>query len=450
MVPSTHDILSVFELNRAIKNMLEPAFYSLKVKGEVSDAKLQSSGHEYFTIKDYKSQISCVLFKGSRSSKDVPLRPGDQIIVEGGVSLYEPRGQYQIVARRITRQGVGDLLAKIHELKKELEALGWLSSERKKKIPPFPARIGVVTSPTGSVIRDIIHVLSRRFSGFELILYPVKVQGAGAAEEIAQAIDQMNSFKLADVLIVGRGGGSLEDLMPFNERCVAESIFKSTIPIISAVGHETDFCIADFVADQRAPTPSAAAEIATAEKAALLSHLERSYSSLLRSVTVRLASNRRLLQSASLNRAISNPMHTLNVFSQKLDDISSFIEDKMQLLMEDRRTKLENATARRLLLSPRRQIGEQKQKLVAISERLLDGVQKRITSSKQLLASAGQMTYSLNPKKLLSRGYCIPFAQKDKSVIISTKQVHKEDSIYLMISDGTIHTKVTGVLHHEN
>jgi exodeoxyribonuclease VII large subunit len=270
------EILSVSALTSAIKNQLESRFPALQVKGEISNLKEQASGHIYFTLKDAEAQIRAVIFRSNARELARPLRNGDQVIVKGELAVYPPQGYYQVVVRKLSYAGVGELLVQLHALKDKLQALGWFSKERKKPLPKFPRTIGVVTSPTGSVIQDILNILGRRFAGFHLILNPVKVQGEGAAEEIARAIDAFNRYQLADVLIVGRGGGSLEDLWAFNEEKVAAAIFASKIPVISAVGHETDFTIADFVADVRAPTPSAAAEIATQEMAQQLQFLTQS------------------------------------------------------------------------------------------------------------------------------------------------------------------------------
>ena len=238
-------ILSVTELTSAIKAVIEPSFQGIAVKGEISNFKLQSSGHLYFTLKDAGSQISAVLFKGNAACLNKMPKEGDQVVAKGEISLYAPRGQYQIIVRELQFLGLGDLLLKLQQLKEQLQMRGWFDPAHKKKLPKLPKRIGVVTSPTGAVIQDILQVLTRRFAGFHVILNPVKVQGEGAAQEIAQAISDFNRLKLADVLIVGRGGGSIEDLWAFNEEVVAKAIFESDIPIISAVGHETDFTIAD-------------------------------------------------------------------------------------------------------------------------------------------------------------------------------------------------------------
>ncbi|MCB1083226.1 MAG: exodeoxyribonuclease VII large subunit, partial [Simkania sp.] len=230
MTTTTAEALSVTELTQAIKHQLESNFTALSVKGEVTNLRLQASGHYYFSLKDENAQISAVLFQGNaRFAKHLP-KMGDQVLIKGEINVYAPRGTYQIIVREIEHAGLGELLLKFHALKAKLEKMGWFDPAKKKPLPTYPKTIGVVTSPTGAVIQDILNVLKRRFPNFHLILNPVKVQGAGAAEEIAQAIDDFNRFGLADILIIGRGGGSLEDLWAFNEECVAAAIFRSKIP----------------------------------------------------------------------------------------------------------------------------------------------------------------------------------------------------------------------------
>src|SRR3990167_8243184 len=228
--------LTVSELTFAIKSVLEPAFRTIAVRGEISNFKLQSSGHLYFSLKDASAQISAVLFKGNASNLTKMPKEGDQVIAIGDISLYAPRGSYQLVIRELQFLGMGELLLKLHELKAKLQALGWFDPKIKNPLPKLPKRIGVVTSPTGAVIQDILNVLTRRFKGFHVILNPVKVQGEGAASEIAQAIEDMNRYRLADVLIVGRGGGSIEDLWAFNEELAARAIARSAIPVILGGG----------------------------------------------------------------------------------------------------------------------------------------------------------------------------------------------------------------------
>ncbi|MCB1149824.1 MAG: exodeoxyribonuclease VII large subunit, partial [Chlamydiia bacterium] len=272
--------VTVSALTEQIRNLLEPRFFGISVRGEISNFKKHSSGHLYFTLKDAKAQIGAVMFAASAGRLRAVPKDGDQVLVTGNLNVYPPHGKYQIVVEEMTPLGLGELLMKLEQLKLEIKRRGWFEKEHKKLLPPFPKRIGIVTSPTGAAIQDILNVLSRRFAGVEILLNPVRVQGETAAAEIAQAIEQFNKYQLADVLIVGRGGGSLEDLFAFNEEIVARAVFESAIPIICAVGHETDHCIAEYVADMRAPTPSAAAELVIREKGEILERLKNQKSQL--------------------------------------------------------------------------------------------------------------------------------------------------------------------------
>ncbi len=440
------EILSVSELTAAIKNLLEPRFPLLYVKGEISNFKEQSSGHLYFTLKDAQSQISAVLFRGNaRDLKRLP-KNGDQVIVQGEISVYPPRGYYQIIIRKLDYLGVGELLMQLQALKDKLEKLDWFSSARKKPLPKFPRTIGVVTSPTGSVIQDILHVLDRRFSGFHLILCPVKVQGEGAAAEIARGIEYFNRYALADVLIVGRGGGSLEDLWAFNEEKVAAAIFHSKIPIISAVGHETDYSISDFVADVRAPTPSAAAEIASFETAQHLHALSQTKSRL------------RSMMVAGLQH-----------HSQRVDDLRSDLALSLKRNLVERQLKLSALKKQAAVLKPSNQILGLKQKLAALSKSLQTAILHQYNTRKKLfnnallrknldqrvreqilqktsrLAQLASHLGGIDPKNLLTKGYCILFHEKKDSVILSSQELKVQDKVRLQLHDGKVHLTVNGL-----
>lgn len=397
-------VFSVSELTSAIKGVLEPTFRGISVKGEISNFKLQTSGHLYFSLKDAGSQISAVLFKGS--AKDLPRLPkeGDQVIATGEISLYAPRGQYQIVIRELQFLGVGELLLKLHQLKENLQAKGWFDPQRKKPLPKLPRRIGVVTSPTGAVIQDILNILTRRFAGFQVLLNPVKVQGEGAAQEIAQAIYDFNKYNLADVLIIGRGGGSIEDLWAFNEEIVAKAIFESKIPIISAVGHETDFTIADWVADMRAPTPSAAAEIAIAEKANLLRFLEGTQSFCRQRVSSQITQYKQRVSALQKHPLLSSPYGVLSPAIQRLDDFSRQLE----------------------ILNPKGKIREGWDKLNRLKTHLR----------------------SLHPQNVLKKGYAILFSEKGDSIILSAKDLEPNQKFTALLHDGKVSATTNQVTEH--
>lgn len=394
-------IFSVTELTSAIKGILEPNFRGISVKGEISNFKIQSSGHLYFSLKDANAQISAALFKGNAAQLPRMPKEGDQVVAIGEISLYAPRGQYQIIVRELQFLGVGELLLKLHQLKEQLSSKGYFNAEHKKPLPKHPKRIGVVTSPTGAVIQDILNVLGRRFSGISLLLNPVKVQGEGAALEIAQAINDFNRYELADVLIVGRGGGSIEDLWAFNEEIVAKAIFESKIPIISAVGHETDFTIADLVADVRAPTPSAAAEMATAEKSALLNFLEGAKTTLRQRMSQQITAHKQHLNALQKHPFFSSPYGVLSPWIQRLDDFTRQLE----------------------LLNPKTKINDHWDRLNRLKHHLL----------------------SLHPNNVLKKGYAILFSEKDNSIILNAKDLQPHQKIKARLHDGEIVAQIQEV-----
>jgi exodeoxyribonuclease VII large subunit len=420
---TSKNIFTVASLTSNIKNLLEGNFKDIYVQGEVTNLKIQSSGHIYFSLKDQSAQISCALFKGyANYVKQLP-KSGDKIIIRGDISVYPPRGGYQMIVKGLSFVGVGELLIKLHELKLKLKNLGWFDKEHKKPLPAFPKKIGVITSPTGAVIQDILNVLSRRFSSFNLLLNPVKVQGDGAAREIAKAIYEINKHNLVDVIIVGRGGGSLEDLWAFNEEIVAKAIFESKIPIISAVGHETDISLSDYVADIRAPTPSAAAEIVIAEKEQILNSLETYNYQLKKLIFQKIKEYRLQLQSIEKQPIFSSSYTLLGQYIQQLDDISPQFSTAIKNYLQRKKDHLESIRSRALLLNP-------KTKILILKQRL------------QTLASHLR---SLDPKNLLKKGYSIILSQKTNSTILSTKQVEKDDKIYALVSDGKILAKIEEV-----
>lgn len=462
------EILSVSALTSSIKKHLESRFPQIFVKGEISNFKEQSSGHLYMTLKDEQSQISAVLFRGNaRDLKRLP-KNGDQVVVQGEINVYPPRGYYQIVIRKLDYLGIGELLLQLQALKDRLEKRGWFDSSRKKALPKFPQTIGVVTSPTGSVIQDILHILHRRFAGFHLILNPVKVQGEGAAEEIAQAIEHFNRYELADVLIVGRGGGSLEDLWAFNEEKVASAIFNSKIPIISAVGHETDFSIADFVADVRAPTPSAAAEIAMLETAQHLHQLTQTKHRLKAMILTAVQQTRKQLKNFNRHPYISTPFSLIEPHLQRIDDVRSDLHLCLKRHLQEKQLQLLALKKQAIALKPSNQIFSLKQKLSTLSKAIYLGIQQQLSAYKKMidvehlrnhldqriLEQIGQKNERLlqlaahlggiDPKNLLTKGYCILFHEKKDSVILSTQELQTQDKVRLQLYDGKVHLTVNG------
>jgi len=324
-------VFTVTEVNRYIKNMFikDPYLNSIYVKGEVSNCKYHTSGHIYFTLKDAQGQLACVMFAGQRKGLTFRLEEGQSVIVLGSINVFERDGKYQLYANQIILDGLGKLYEQFERLKKALEAEGLFDKAHKKPIPPYPKKVGIVTAATGAAIQDILNISRRRNPYVQLILYPAQVQGEGAAESIVRGIKTLDKLNL-DVIIVGRGGGSIEDLWAFNEEIVARAIYACNTPIISAVGHETDFTIADYVADLRAPTPSAAAELAVNDYIAFYNKLQDYKRRILKAVTHNVTYNRAKLRELKLRLYYASPSYQIKQKKQILADM----EEKMAYLME--------------------------------------------------------------------------------------------------------------------
>jgi exodeoxyribonuclease VII large subunit len=438
----TKNILSVSQLTYSIKQLLESNFKTIYVQGEVSNFKHQSSGHIYFSLKDKNAQVSCALFKGFANQLSKLPKDGDKIVVLGEISVYPPRGGYQVIVKKLQFAGVGELLLKLHQMKLELQKLGWFDKEHKKKLPTLPKRIGVITSPTGAVIQDIINVLSRRFSTFELILNPVKVQGDGAKDEIAKAIKDFNEHNLCDVMIVGRGGGSIEDLWPFNEMEVVSAIFESKIPVISAVGHETDVTLSDYVADVRAPTPSAAAEIVIAEKEALVNNLANNYKQILNALQSSIEKRKIKLQSISKQQTFSSPTALLSSYFQQIDEYQNNLDLSIKRILQRKKDFIESSKRSVYLFNPLTKLNFLKQRLFTFSKNLDTTFLKILQNKKSTFENKVKFLFSLDPKNLLKKGYSILFSEKKKAAILSINDLQKDDVISALLSDGKITAKV--------
>ncbi|NGX62748.1 MAG: Exodeoxyribonuclease 7 large subunit [Candidatus Anoxychlamydiales bacterium] len=435
-------VLTVSELTIAIKSLLENNFRYICLQGEISNFKHQSSGHMYFSLKDKNSQISAVLFRGN--TKDLKKLPkdGDEVIVEAEMSVYPPRGNYQLIVRKLSFKGMGELLIKLHELKEKLKAKGFFDKERKKILPMLPKKIGIITSATGSVIQDILNVLKRRFSNLHLILDPVKVQGTGAAEEIAQAIDAFNRYNLADVIIVGRGGGSLEDLWAFNEEIVANAIFRSEIPIISAVGHETDISISDFVADVSAPTPSAAAEIVIKEKSHFLDVLNNFEQQISKLLFFQINDLKTKIESYKKQPLLTSPYMILGKQMQMLDDLKNAIDSSIKQKLGSQKEYLKLFTNQLKSLNPKSKLTDFKEELVTLNHRLNLSQKNYLAIKKERLTKLVEHLKAIDPKNLLKKGYSILFNEKDASIILSTNDIAENESFSALVSDGKIYAKV--------
>lgn len=385
--------ITVTDLNKYIKNKIDgdEMLNNVLVKGEISNFKNHYTGHMYFTLKDENSLIKCVMFKSYTTHLSFMPKDGMKVMVLGSVAVFERDGVYQIYAKAMKEDGLGSLYTAYEELKKKLEQEGLFAESHKKKIPFMPKTIGVLTSNTGAVIRDIINVSTRRNPGVHIRLYPVPVQGPGAAEKIAEGIKFMNENKLADVLIIGRGGGSLEDLWPFNEEIVARAIYDSELPIISAVGHETDFTIADFVADLRAPTPSAAAELAVAN--------------------------------------IEDVRETLKLYNNRY---KVALKKKIELM----RLSYEKCMARPAYKNPTQKINEQYMVIDIKVKALQNSMMLKLKEAKTSFVKETAKLDSLSPLKTLTRGYSIVTKQESGKVIKSVDDLNSGEKVNLRLSDG--------------
>ncbi len=391
---SSRRVFSVSDLTRNIRFMLEENFSSIWVEGEVSNFKFHTSGHMYFALKDETSQIQCVMFRTDNQKLDFDLKEGLSIICFGRVSVYPIRGQYQLYIERIEPKGIGALQLKFEKLKEKLKLEGLFDEAHKKEIPYLPSKIGVVTSIDGAALRDILHVLERRFSSVHVIIYPVQVQGSGAAESIADAITDFNELKNADVLIVGRGGGSLEDLWAFNEEIVARAIYDSKIPVISAVGHEVDFTIADFVADLRAATPSAAAEIVLPLKDELILKVSDLKMRSFQAFTAKLKMLRQELKQLIESQGLRDPLGIFEIMSQRLDEFRKNLDTFMQTLLDLQAERFSALTGKLEALGP-----------LAVLKRGFS-VSLKLPEEK-LITSSGVLKKGDLVKTILSKGYFI-------------------------------------------
>lgn len=443
-------VLTVTQLTQAIQRSLEATFPLVWLQGEISNCTKQSSGHLYFSLKDAHTQIAAVMFRADVARLKLLPSNGDQVKVFAELSLFPARGIYQLIVRELTPMGIGELLLKFEERKKALKERGWFDQARKRPLPHLPARIGVITSPTGAVIQDILHILTRRYGNFHLILYPVKVQGEGAAEEIARAIEHCNQYHIADVLIVGRGGGSIEDLWAFNEECVASAIFQSQIPIISAVGHETDYTIADWVADVRAPTPSAAAEMVLAEKGQILKQLallrSRSSQALqqhIRRETIRLQGLKKHPYLLSLNPVLIPK-------TQEVDHLQTAVCDAILQRIQALRWQVDSLKKRLIPYQPMQRILAWKERLTTIQRNLQRAFSSSILSRKaDRLRDLTRALAAVDPSAVTKQGYGLCFSEKDHRVITSIKTLNVGEHVRIRLADGELVACVEA-LHPKN
>jgi exodeoxyribonuclease VII large subunit len=398
---------TVAELNARIRGLLGDEFDDIWVAGEISGCRMAPSGHCYFTLKDRDAQLKCACFRAALRYLKFKPQDGMAVLARGHIDVYEARGEYQLLVEALEPQGHGALQFAFEQLKKKLAAEGFFDAARKRPIPRLPSKIGVVTSPTGAVIRDITQILSRRFPGLHIRLYPALVQGEGSIQAVCRAIDYFSSSGWPDVVIVARGGGSLEDLWTFNEEAVALAIAQSRVPVISAVGHETDFTIADFVADLRAATPSAAAELVICTREQLLGEIDVSEHKLFQSVRYRLAMATRRLHEQGVYRASAVLHRNIGRLQQRVDDLEHRLRDRVNAAVAIPSRRLDHLSARLRDLDLRLRIAAARRRLETAQTGMLQIVRLRLTRAQGRLDPLIANLTQLSPLKILERGYAI-------------------------------------------
>ncbi len=439
-------ILSVFELTRSIRSFLESEIGEVWVEGEISNHRRQSSGHQYFTLKDDRSQLSCVLFRGVAPSlpAGAVLADGVQVQVFGDLTVYEARGQYQLVVQIVQPKGLGALQARFEALKRKLQAEGLFDADHKKPLPPFPQTIGLVTSPTGAALQDMLNILKRRAPWVRVVVHPVRVQGNGAAGEVVRAIEDFNRWSLAgdgaakvDVIVVARGGGSMEDLFEFNDETVGRAIHASELPVVSAIGHEIDFTIADFAADLRAPTPSAAAELIVPDTAELLRQLAAAGQFFNRQLIERVSSARERLQGTARGTFNREPRRRIEDERQRLDSLEDSLARAARATVQELRSRLDEKNYCLRMAGPQSSLDLRAQIVQALREKLADQLCCQRERIQARLRTAESLLRVLGPQATLERGYSITTDEAGE-IMRSVASTRAGQRLVTRLHDGTV------------
>lgn len=443
MQHSPQPILTVSELNAEVDLLLKEALPLLWLEGEISNLARPTSGHIYFSLKDSNAHVRCAMFRGHCLRSPCKAENGLMVQLQVRVGLYQPRGEYQLIVEKMIESGDGALQKAFEALKKQLFQQDLFSQKNKKQLPTFPQRIGIITSPTGAALRDIIHVLHRRSPQTPLLIYPVAVQGKQAASTIVDALQQANTQQQCDVLLLARGGGSIEDLWAFNETAVAHAIHQSHIPIITGIGHEIDFTIADFVSDQRAPTPSAAAELASSDNKILQNNLHTLKQRVLLQTQHTLKQKQEKLN--HLNSVLNqhNPTNRLKQQTQLLDELEIRLKHSYKHLWSTQNFRLQTLKQRLLAQSPQQYIEQQKKQLRLSKHYLCNTLQQTLKNRQQHLSTLGEKLHAISPLATLQRGYAI--AQTKEHIIRSVKQLKHNENIIVRLADGKLHCTINKI-----
>jgi len=445
MSQNAEHIYTPSELNREIRVHLEMGFPRILLEAEISNLARPASGHLYFSLKDDKAQIRCAMFRSSASRMGIEVQNGMKVLARGRISLYEQRGEYQLIVDSMQDAGEGILQRQFEDLKKKLEAEGLFDSAHKQELPPYPARIGLITSASGAAVRDLLHVLARRWPVARVRLYPVMVQGIEAPAEIRRAIESANEHGWAETLIIGRGGGSLEDLMAFNDEAVARAVFASSVPVVSAVGHETDFSICDFVADLRAPTPSAAAELATPDQAVLKQSFSRAQRQLQRRTQDRLRQYTQGLDHLSHRLQQRHPATRLAEQAKELESLNASLMRGMGHRFNEYSLKLDTLSRRLMAHRPDRKLAELNDRVASLGKAMRRLTENAVRSRRELLGNLARTLNAISPLETIGRGYAVVTSAENGDVIRSIAQVETGDRVSAQLKDGKLDCTVDTV-----
>ncbi|MBA2656364.1 MAG: exodeoxyribonuclease VII large subunit [Tatlockia sp.] len=438
--------VTVSQLNRLVRSWLEIELGEVLVIGELSNLAKPSSGHFYFSLKDPSAQIRCVYFRSQHDIHTKAIKDGQQVIAKGKLSLYEARGDYQLIVQTLTEAGLGELYYQFEQLKIKLQALGLFDATRKRNLPVYPSCIGVVTSSSGAALRDILTTLNRRYPLAEVKIYPSEVQGKEAAQQLIKALNKANDAKLAEVIILARGGGSIEDLWAFNDEQLAITIANSAIPIVSGVGHETDFTIADFVADLRAATPTAAAEAVTPNQIDLLGKLKVLEEQITRSIT-RLIQHQQLLLSYQIAKFLS-PSQLISKYWQNLDHLERQLNLNMQGFLHQNQKKLHSLSTSLNAKNPMVELQQAKGKLEIIKQQMTQTMRAKFQKMKFKLSFQMATLHAVSPLATLDRGYAL--ATYKKTILFNSTQVSEGDIIRVRLAKGNLSCQVIDKTEPEN
>ena len=441
---SERRVYTVSELTASIKTTLEEGFPMMWVEGEISNLRTPGSGHAYFTLKDEGAQISAVLFRGRGRRVRFELEDGMQVLAFGGLDVYAARGQYQLVVEMMEPKGLGALQLAFEQLKRKLEAEGLFEEARKRPLPAFPRVIGIVTSPTGAAIRDMLNIIGRRFADLHILITPVRVQGDEAPAEIVQALVHLQEIVNIDVIIVGRGGGSIEDLWAFNDERVARALAACRVPVISAVGHETDFTIADFVADLRAPTPSGAAELVVREKLAVMETLADLYTRLKQAMTAELGARRERVDFLLRRRVLTDPARALRDVYRRLDDLQGRLRLGLRASQRHITHRVALATGALRSRNPLSRIAAASALLSQLRVRLASSAAHNAKTSRARFAETVGRLESLSPLGVLARSYSVTRLPSGE-VVRSATQVGVGEALEILLHQGALGARVTEV-----